>query len=245
MTNSDRGGQLATEILRTLAYEYKWPDFAPREISARKDITVSAEKLTGYVGIYAMPMGGNMTITLDNGQLISQLSGQGKAPLFSESETMFFPKGIDARIEFPKDETGPASQLTLHQNGRDMTAKRLSDDEATKVADAAASFEKRFKDQTAAPGSEAAVRRMIGELLLGKPNYDLLSPGLANATRQQLPQLQQMMTGMGALQSVTFKGVGPGGADIYQVKFEKGSLDYRIWLGPDGKTESANVRPGE
>jgi hypothetical protein len=47
------------------------------------------------------------------------------------------------------------------------------------------------------------------------------------------------------LQLVTFKGVGPAGADIYQVKFEKGSLDYRIWLGPDGKTESAIVRPSE
>jgi hypothetical protein len=54
-----------------------------------------------------------------------------------------------------------------------------------------------------------------------------------------------MITGLGALQSVNFKGVGPGGADIYQVKFEKGSLDYRIWLGPDGEIESANVRPSK
>jgi hypothetical protein len=64
-------------------------------------------------------------------------------------------------------------------------------------------------------------------------------------TRQQLPQLQSMITDMGALQSVTFKGVGPGGADIYQLKFEKGSLDYRIWLGQNGKIENTNVRPGE
>src|SRR6202040_359051 len=34
--------------------------------------------------------------------------------------------------------------------------------------------------------SDAALRRMIEELRLGKPNYDLLSSGLANATRQQL-----------------------------------------------------------
>jgi CubicO group peptidase (beta-lactamase class C family) len=30
MTNSDYGGALAAEILRTIASEYKWPDFAPR-----------------------------------------------------------------------------------------------------------------------------------------------------------------------------------------------------------------------
>jgi hypothetical protein len=54
-----------------------------------------------------------------------------------------------------------------------------------------------------------------------------------------------MIAAMGALQSVIFKGVGPGGADIYQVNFEKGSIDYRIWLGADGKAENANLRPSE
>jgi CubicO group peptidase (beta-lactamase class C family) len=212
----------------------------------RKEITVSPDILAKYVGVYAMSPGVNMTITLADGQLISQMSKQGKVPLFAESETIFFPKVVDAQIEFPKDETKEvAGQLILHQNGRDMTAKRLDDVEAKKVADATAAFDKRFKDQTPAPGSEAALRRMIEELRLGKPSYDLLSPGLATATRQQLPQLQSMITEMGVLQLVNFKGVGPGGADIYQVKFEKGSLEYRIWLGPDGKTESANVRPSE
>ena len=66
--------------------------------------------------------------------------------------------------------------------------------------DAAAAFEKRFKDQTAEPGSEAAVRRTIDELRTGKPNYDLMSPQLADATRQQLPHLQSTFAAMGALQ---------------------------------------------
>jgi len=73
----------------------------------------------------------------------------------------------------------PASQLILHQNGRDRTAKRLNDAEAKKVADAAAAFDKRFKDQTPAAGSESALRRIIDGLRLGKLNYDLLSPGFA------------------------------------------------------------------
>jgi CubicO group peptidase (beta-lactamase class C family) len=213
--------------------------------SEHQEITLAPEILPRYVGVYAMGPGVNMNITLADGQLISQMTGQGKLPLFAESQTMFFPKAVNAQIEFPKDETGPASQMIFHQNGRDMTAKRLGDVEAKKVTDAAIAFDKRFKDQTAAPGSEAALRRMIEELQAGKPDYDRMSPGLANATRQQLPQLQPMITSLGALQSINFKGVGPGGADIYQIKFEKGSLEYRIWLGADGKTESANVRPGE
>ena len=213
--------------------------------SERKEITVAPDILARYVGVYQLAPNTDMTITLVDGQLISQMTRQGKVPLLAESETMFFPKDIDAEIEFPKDEKGPASQLILHQNGRDMTGKRLDDVEAKKIADAAAAFDKRFKDQTAAPGSEAAVRRMINELQTGKPNYDLMSPGLAEVTRQQLPQLQSTIAGMGALQSVIFKGVGPGGADIYQVNFEKGSIDYRIWLGADGKAEGANLRPSD
>jgi CubicO group peptidase (beta-lactamase class C family) len=241
MTNSDNGGRLASELLRTIAYEYKWPDFAPRE---HKEISVSPSILSQYAGVYSIEPGFNLSITLAGSQLISQATGQEKVPLFADSATTFFLKVVDAEIEFPK-ENGPASQLILHQNGQDMTAKRLDDAEAKKVTDAAAAFEKRFKAQTPATGSEAALRRMLEELRTGKVNYDLLSPDLASETREQLPDLQKMIADMGALQSVTFKGVGPGGADIYQVKFEKGSLDYRIWMAPDGKVESANARPSE
>jgi hypothetical protein len=212
----------------------------------RREITVSPDILASYAGVYAMAPTVNMMITVADGQLISQMTGQGRIPLFAESQTMFFPKVVDAEIEFPKDDTkAPASQLILHQGGRDMTAKRLDDADAKKILEGAAAFEKRFKDQTAAPGSEAALRTMIEEIAAGKPNYDMMSANLGNATRQQLPGLQSMIAGLGALQSVKFTGVGPGGADIFQVTFEKGSLDYRIWLGSDGKIERANVRPSQ
>jgi CubicO group peptidase (beta-lactamase class C family) len=118
MTNSDNGGQLATEILRTIAYEYKWPDFGPHETAARKAITISSDILAKYAGIYAMSPNVNMTVTLVDGQLISQMTGQSKIPLFAESETMFFPKVVDAEIEFPKGEKGPASQATSYVHCR-------------------------------------------------------------------------------------------------------------------------------
>jgi CubicO group peptidase (beta-lactamase class C family) len=212
--------------------------------SERKEITLDPKILTRYVGAYQMGPGAVMLITLDNNQLISQLTNQAPIPIFPQSETMFFPKVVDAQLEFSgSDAQQRATQLTLHQNGRDITAKRMDDAEFKKLADASAALAKRVKDQTAMPGSEAAVRRVIEELRTGQVNYDLMSPGLANATRQQLPQMQPMIAGLGALQSVTFKGVGPAGADIYELKFEKGSLEYRIFLGPDGKMEGANMRP--
>jgi CubicO group peptidase (beta-lactamase class C family) len=245
MTNGDSGGQLAAEILRTIAYERKWPDFAPRDLPNPANISLSADALHRFAGVYGMGPGVNMMITVENGQLVSQMTHQQKLPLTPVSANIFTPKVVDAQLEFPKDEQGPASQMVLHQNGRDMTAKRLSDSDAKMVLDAATDFDRRFKEQKPAAGSEAAVRRMIEELIAGKPNYDLMSPGLANATRQQLTGIQSMFAGFGALQSINFKGVGPGGADIYLVKFEKGSIDYRIWLASDGKVDSANFRPSE
>ncbi len=210
----------------------------------RKEITVDSKLLNRYVGAYRFTSGANMLITLENNQLFSKLGNQAAIAIFPESETMFFPKVVDAELEFSKnDDQGRPSQLTLHQNGRDQPATRLDDAESKRVADAAAATAKRFKDQTPVPGSDAALRKMIEDVRLGKPNYDLMSSGLAAATRQQLPQLQATIVQLGALQAMTFKGVGPAGADIYLVKFENGALEYRILVGPDGKIESANVRP--
>jgi CubicO group peptidase (beta-lactamase class C family) len=53
------------------------------------------------------------------------------------------------------------------------------------------------------------------------------------------------MSKLGAVQLLVFKDVGPGGADIYSVRFEKGALETRIWLGIDGKIENTNAHPEE
>lgn len=67
---------------------------------------------------------------------------------------------VQATIEFAKDdEQGRPTELTLHQNGRDMPAARLDDAKAKLMLEAAAAFPKRFKDQTPAPGGDAALRK--------------------------------------------------------------------------------------
>ena len=95
--------------------------------SERKEITVAPKILEQYVGTYQLAPKIDMMITLEGGQLISQVSGQGKVPLFATSETKFFPKVVDAEIEFGKDDKGAVAYLVLHQGGRDMKAPRTSD----------------------------------------------------------------------------------------------------------------------
>src|SRR6476660_2833586 len=90
----------------------------------RKEITLSPEILKQYVGTYELAPNFSLAITLENGQLISQGTNQGKVPMFAESETMFFVKLVDAEIEFVKNDKGEVTNLVLHQNGRDVKGVR-------------------------------------------------------------------------------------------------------------------------
>jgi hypothetical protein len=249
MTNGDRGGQLATEILRTIAHEYQWPDFGPEENTPSK---VEVKTLARYVGAYQMAPGMNMVVTLEGSQLVTKPGNQSAMPIFPESETKFFAKVAAARIEFEfaqPDPDGLPGQLIMRQDGRTRTMNRLSEaefkqieTERKEIADATAAAVQRFKDQTPDPRTEAALRRNIDDLLLGQPKYEKMSSGLAGTTRQQLPQLKATLAKLGALKSVTFKGISPGGLDIYEVKFEQGSTEWRILMQSDEKIASMGFR---
>jgi D-alanyl-D-alanine-carboxypeptidase/D-alanyl-D-alanine-endopeptidase len=204
-----------------------------------KEVSVDTKVFDKYTGSYQMGPNAIMTISREGDQLFTQLTGQPKLPLFPEGERRFFLKVVDAQVTFDTDSQGNTTQAILHQGGRDMVAKRIDEAQAAALMAAVA---KRFKDQTQATGSEAALRRNIDELRLGQPKYELMSPAFADVTRQQLPQLKTLIVQLGAVESVSFKGVGPGGADIFEVKFEHGSTEWRIMLEPDGKTANIGFR---
>jgi CubicO group peptidase (beta-lactamase class C family) len=92
--------------------------------SERKETVVPPTILTVYVGTYEVRPGFDVVVTLEGGQLMAQATGQAKFPIFAESETRFFLKAVDAQIEFARDERGSATDLTLHQGGRDVKATR-------------------------------------------------------------------------------------------------------------------------
>ncbi|MGA8027341.1 MAG: DUF3471 domain-containing protein, partial [Bryobacteraceae bacterium] len=92
--------------------------------SERKETSVLPQVLQAYVGTYELEPGVDMTITLDGGQLMIQLKGQPKFPLFAQSKTLFFLKVVDAQVEFLKDSSGKVTRATLHQNGHDVVAHR-------------------------------------------------------------------------------------------------------------------------
>jgi hypothetical protein len=100
----------------------------------------------------------------------------------------------------------------------------------------------RAADQVPYPGGDAAIRRLMDEARAGTPDYTRMETGLADAVRAQLTAIQAELAKLGTLESLTFKSVGPDGADIYEAKFANGTQEWRLRLAPDGKLSSVNSR---
>ena len=120
MTSGDAGGQIGDELIHSIANEYNWPDLRP---TVRTALKVDPKILQTYVGTYELNKGFDITITVENGQLMTQATGQSKFPVFAETETKFFPL-FPAELEFVKDDQGNVNALILHQGGHDIKAPK-------------------------------------------------------------------------------------------------------------------------
>jgi hypothetical protein len=87
-----------------------------------KEIKVQTELLQRYVGSYQLGPHIEIVVTLEDGQLGAQLTGQQRFPIFPESENKFFFKVVEAQLEFVRDSNGSVKSVILHQNGIDQTA---------------------------------------------------------------------------------------------------------------------------
>jgi hypothetical protein len=208
---------------------------------ARQEIVVDAAVLDAYVGFYQLSDSAVFTVTRDDKHLVTRLTGQREVPIYAESDTEFFAKIVDAQISFVGDARGEVTSLVLHQGGGHHPMQRIDAAAARGINNKTAD---RVKSQSANPGSEAALHRLIAGLTKGKPNYDEMSPALAEATRHQLPNLQSGHEELGAVQSVTFLGVGRQGEDVYTVRHENGASHWRIALDSKGTITTAWVTPG-
>ncbi len=217
------------------------PPTAATSSEARVSIDLDSAVLERYTGDYKLTPTAVLTVTREGTQLFAQLTGQPKAEIFAQSESEFFYKIVKARISFETDSQGRTTGLVLHQNGRNMNAPRI---DATVAQQIAADTAAKVQSQTATPGSEAALRRLIEGIMTGKPNFAKMSPELAKATREQLPQLEAGMKQLGAVQSVEFRGVGNQGWDAYDVRQEHGLSQWKIALGADGIIAGALVSIG-
>jgi CubicO group peptidase (beta-lactamase class C family) len=124
--NGNAPGQLATQ-LGTIAH-----GDTVRLSAERTSIELSRDNLDRLVGSYELGPTATMRITVVGTQLQSQLGLQPVVPLFAESETVFFPRVVEAELTFELDAGGKATALTLRQNGQERRAPRIA--ERTEIA---------------------------------------------------------------------------------------------------------------
>jgi CubicO group peptidase (beta-lactamase class C family) len=110
----DNHGPLEPEVART-------SDPLP---SDKQAVKVDPAVLAAYIGSYEVMPGFSLVMTVENGHLFTQPTGQSKLELFPESETRFFLKEVDAQIDFEKAPDGAVTGLVLHQGGRDLPGKK-------------------------------------------------------------------------------------------------------------------------
>lgn len=130
MTNGDNGGALGAELSRRIEAAYEWdstlPDL-PRGYDAveKTYIDVDVAVLARYTGVFEGEGVGRLTITLEDGGLFVEPDGEGKLPVFPETETVFSPSSVPAQLEFTFDATGEVDGLIVHQNGQQVPVRKI------------------------------------------------------------------------------------------------------------------------
>ena len=193
--------------------------------------------------------------TQKRAKLIGQASGGGAnpggAPPINSRFAFFIP---DGRAENPITKTNwegtgvaPDVAVAPEQAMRvamlEITRDKKLAAETPVEADAFAPVHLlKFRDG-AQPGGAEALKRLLEQTALGKPDYASMSEGLAKAMREQLPKIQADLAALGEIKSVTFQNIGPGGLDVYEVVGANGKLMSGIFLSPDGKIATNWFRP--
>ena len=97
----------------------------PVDPAMQKEISLSAEMLKQYPGVYELDRDSRFTVLLRDGRLYVQLTGQPFLRAFAKAPDRVFLKAAAAEIAFNRHE-GMVQSLTLFQNGNEITARRSS-----------------------------------------------------------------------------------------------------------------------
>ncbi len=100
----------------------------------------------------------------------------------------------------------------------------------------------RFAENLPSPGTEEALRRVIGEFQRGEPDYSRMSAYLGGVVRSQIGAIKHLQAANGPLKSITFKGPGGDGDDVFVVAYEHSTGEVRIALDAEGRI--MDLRPG-
>ena len=206
----------------------------------RTEVAIDKAVYADYAGAYELGEEGTYYFVVSrDGKLFTRVIGQQDIEIFPESETAFFMKVLPVQVTFIRDPNGTVNSLVHHQGGAEVKATRV---DASVAAKAEVDLEQRKQKKIPQPGSEAALRRVIAEHQRGEPDYDAMTPMLAALAREQRDLVVNGLKAVGALKSLSFRGVGVSGADVYDAVFENDQMEWGIMIGRDGKISTLYFR---
>lgn len=206
----------------------------------RTEVAIDKAVYADYAGSYELGGEGLYYFVVNkDGGLFTRVIGQQDIEIFPESDTQFFMKVLPVQVTFLRDTKGAVNSLIHHQNGTETTAVRVNADVAIQ---AEADLLRRRREKLPQAGSEEVLRRVIADHARGEPDYDMMSPGLAALAREQRDAVIAGLKAVGELKSLTFRGVGVSGVDVYDAAFENDEMEWGIFIGTDGKINTLYFR---
>lgn len=208
-----------------------------------QEIVVDATTLDRYTGYYRISATDFFTIAREGGHLTAQMPAQPAYPIYAETTARFFytKQVVDAQIEFESNAQGEVTALVVYQTGVHDRCPRI---DAAKAQQISANLAARIASQTPGPGSEGAVNRLIAGIASGNPNYQDMTPTLADAVRRDLPENQAVLAKFGAVLSVQFLSIGDQGWENYLIKQERGVSQLRVNMNSKGIIAGAFLTTG-
>jgi len=89
-------------------------------------IALAEADLEAVAGTYILDAGPELRLRRDGKRLMAGAGGPAEVELFAQSRTRFFPKMVDATLDFQLGPDGRATGFTLEQDGKRIRAKRRS-----------------------------------------------------------------------------------------------------------------------
>jgi CubicO group peptidase (beta-lactamase class C family) len=252
LTNGEKGGTLASEVVHTVAQAYGWPNFQPVR---RRSAALAPGSLDGLAGAYRDPSGNTQVITRAKGDLfLVRIPGQnGPVRLYPQAKDKFvfdtaafqnYPESGEVEVTFERTTDGAGRALKEVLDGSQVIfdASRLASEEEQPILEQVQEVAIRYKKQIPAPGVAEALRHLIADVTQGKPENAHVGPGLTEVLRIDRIPNARIFSAMGPILSVSYRGTSPGGYDTYRVSLSKRDCFFHILPGVDGGIQDLDLR---